>query len=99
MNDELKRVRGDIDSIDGEILKLLAKRSRLVLKAGYLRRTTLGDLAPRNAEREMQMIADRHIVGREVGLRSEYVDRVFEAILQESEWLLAIPGMGEESAE
>ena len=96
MNDELQRVRTDIDSIDKDILKLLAERSKLVLKAGYLRRTTLGDFAPRNATREQQMIADRHIVGREVGLRSEYVDRVFEAILQESEWLLAIPGMAEE---
>jgi chorismate mutase len=77
----LDQLRRAIDSVDQEVLKLVAKRVELVLRIGEYKREH--QLAVYDAERERQML-DRLAQQAPAPLSGETVRRVFERLIDES---------------
>lgn len=78
---ELRELRDEIDRIDGDIVELLAKRLRLVMKVGEYKRAN--GLAVYDAERERDLLAR---VGNAAPspLEPAMAQRIFQCVIQES---------------
>ncbi|MBU0648055.1 chorismate mutase [Patescibacteria group bacterium] len=70
--------RKEIDRIDGEILKLLVERMRVVEKIGEYKRKARKDIV--DLERLSEMLQFRKVLAGELGLEEELVERLFEMI-------------------
>ncbi len=77
----LTQLRADIDALDGEILRLLARRAQLVVRIGDLKRAT--GTAVYDPERERDIL-DRLVRLAPTPLDAEAVRCVFESIIDES---------------
>ncbi|MDQ7989187.1 MAG: prephenate dehydratase [Candidatus Dactylopiibacterium sp.] len=81
MNDELLRLRGEIDRLDGEILERLSQRARCAQRVGEVKRGPLY-----RPEREAQVL--RGIADRNPGpLSDEGIQRIFREIMS---WCLGL---------
>ncbi len=77
----LSDIRSDIDSIDSQLIRLLAQRQILVEKAGRLK--PKGDKAAVQAsERVAQVIANRRKEALELGLSPDVAERVWRSMIQ-----------------
>jgi chorismate mutase-like protein len=78
---ELRELRNAIDEIDRDIVELLAKRLRLVMKVGEYKRAN--GLAIYDAERERDLLAR---VGNAAPspLEPAMAQRIFQCVIQES---------------
>lgn len=78
---ELRELRDAIDEIDREIVELLAKRLRLVMKVGEYKRAN--GLAVYDAERERDLLAR---VGKAAPspLEPAMAQRIFQSVIHES---------------
>lgn len=78
---ELRELRDEIDAIDRDIVELLAKRLRLVMKVGEYKRAN--GLAVYDAERERELLAR---VGDTAPspLEPAMAQRIFQCVIQES---------------
>jgi chorismate mutase len=81
---ELSALRQEIDSIDREILKLIANRMRLVLKVGdYKREHALPVHDPERERRMLESLAQ----SAPPPLTAESVRRIFERLIDASRYL------------
>jgi chorismate mutase-like protein len=77
--DVLEAYRLDIDAVDRELLKLLARRFAIVRKIGVHKRAAgLDAVSP---ERVASLLADRAAIGVSLGLRPDLVREVFETMI------------------
>lgn len=78
---ELRDLRNAIDEIDRDIVELLARRLRLVMKVGEYKRAN--GLAVYDAERERDLLAR---VGNAAPspLEPDMAQRIFQCVIQES---------------
>ena len=81
---ELQSLRREIDQIDRELLELLARRMRLVLRVGDYKRDR--ELPVYDPERE-RAILERLAQDAPSPLTAESVKRVFERLIDESRCL------------
>lgn len=79
---ELKRIRNEIDSVDQEIVMLLAKRLKLAKKAADFKKANNMNFI--DAAREKEIIARQTELAIKNGLRPEYVTKIYTVILEES---------------
>lgn len=77
-SDELERLRRQIDSLDGELLKILAKRMDVVREIGRYKKSEGLDL--RDDERLKALLEDRLQTAGELGLTEESVRKLYELI-------------------
>ena len=77
----LDDLRRDIDEVDREILRLLARRMQLVLQVGDYKRKH--DLAVYDPERERRML-ERLASNSPAPLSAESAKRIFERLIDES---------------
>lgn len=77
---DLLALRNEIDAIDNEVLRLVARRIELVLKIGEYKRER--GLPVYDAERE-RTVLHRLIQLAPEGLTPEVVQRIFERIIDE----------------
>ncbi len=76
--DELTEYRRQIDSIDDNILHLLAERIAVVKKVGeYKRKHNIPFLVP---ERKRQIIETKSEQAKKLGLYPEFVGKIYELI-------------------
>lgn len=79
---KLATLRKEIDEIDWQILKLLARRLRLVRDIGeYKKKNRLPVL---DVQREKELILERKEQGDGLKLKDEFIDNFFSLILKES---------------
>jgi chorismate mutase/prephenate dehydrogenase len=81
MSAHLRELRDEIDEIDREIVELLAKRLRLVMKVGEFKRAH--DLAIYDPDRERDLLA-RVAKHAPAPLEPEMAQRIFQCVIQES---------------
>jgi chorismate mutase-like protein len=77
---EIRRLRESIDDVDQQILALLAKRLRLVLEVGEVKRVNNIDVY--DPERERSML-DRIAAKAEPPLDANTARRIFEHVIRE----------------
>jgi chorismate mutase/prephenate dehydratase len=78
----LTEVRTEIDKVDAEILNLLAQRRDLAKQVVEVKDETNGAL--RDPSREAQLLRQRIVDGRELGLDAQYVTGVFHQVIAEA---------------
>jgi chorismate mutase-like protein len=78
---QLRELRDAIDEIDREIVELLAKRLRLVMKVGEFKRAN--GLPIYDADRERDLLA-RVASHAPSPLEPEMAQRIFQCVIQES---------------
>jgi chorismate mutase len=81
-DEELRLMREQIDQIDGEVLRLLAARSKVAERIARVKRE--GNLAVFQPKRWDAVLHDRMEQGQEQGLSEEFVKGIFERIHAES---------------
>ncbi|EIK97233.1 chorismate mutase [Pseudomonas sp. M47T1] len=74
----IEEVRQRIDSIDREVVALLAKRGDLVTQAAAFKKTTADVRAPNRVE---QVIAKVRAMASETGASPEVVEQVYRAMI------------------
>ena len=78
----LEKYRKQIDRIDSEILKLLSERLEISLKVGALKKDSGVKVIDLGREKK---IFERLVVeGSKLGLKENYIKKVFEVIIRDS---------------
>ncbi|MFO7710922.1 MAG: chorismate mutase [Candidatus Woesearchaeota archaeon] len=77
----LDSIREEIESIDDDILRLLAKRMELAPVIGKYKKEN--GLAITQPEREKSLVAMHVKQGKELGLEPEFVKELYKLIMQE----------------
>lgn len=78
----LEKLRGKIGATDRQLLNLLAKRKTLVLEVSKYKKEN--NMQLRQPERERQLLAEWKAAAKELGLREEFVEKIFWEIMKES---------------
>lgn len=78
----MKEVRAKVNQIDEQILKLLADRRELSIKIVKLKNKEKSFI--RDLEREKELLSRLIERGREIGLDSHYVSKIFQEIIGDS---------------
>lgn len=81
-NPDLRSIRSEINDLDAKVLDLLAQRRALSQEVIKTKLST--DSPVRDFAREQSLLADRIALGRDKGLDSHYVTRIFHEILEDS---------------
>jgi chorismate mutase/prephenate dehydratase len=81
-NPDLQSIRKEINDLDARFLDLLAQRR--ALSQEVIKTKLSSDSPVRDFAREQSLLADRISLGREKGLDSHYVTRIFHEILEDS---------------
>lgn len=79
---DLVNLRGEIDDIDGELLQLLARRMEVSAQIGEYKKSN--NVAVVQMDRWKKILADHVATGADMGLSSELITKIFEAIHQAS---------------
>ena len=79
---DLAELRGEIDDIDGELLQLLARRMEVSAQIGEYKKQN--NVTVVQMDRWKKILADHIETGNDLGLPSELITEVFEAIHQAS---------------
>ncbi len=79
---EMKKVRESLDTIDSQLLQLLAERRKLSTSAAAAK--TSENLPIRDLNREEALLLDRIRAGRDCGLDSHFVTQIFHQIIDDS---------------
>lgn len=80
--EELANIRKEIDIIDKEIIELLAKRLSLMPKISRYKK--IKNLEICDSKREEELLNSKLEIGKEKGLREEYIQDIFKRIIEES---------------
>ncbi len=80
--DGLEALRARIDRLDGELLRVLAERARVVEAVGTLKAREGSPV--HRPEREAELLASRERLARELGLKPSFARALFERILARS---------------
>lgn len=91
-SEDLQDARELIDAVDRELLSLLERRARLVLRAARAK-GALGR-GIQDPDREAKLLASRRRWAEDHGLQPEAVESMFQLILEQSRALQADPGGG-----
>lgn len=75
-------VRAMIDALDRDLLQIMAKRMALVAEVAAYKR--LHGLKIRDANRERELLRDRHEHARELGLPSDEIESIFRLLMRSS---------------
>jgi chorismate mutase len=78
----LAELRQEIDHVDGQLLKLLSERLELVKQVGLYKKVHA--IAPLQQGRWRAVLESRQAVGKELGLRPEFVTIVWNQIHDEA---------------
>lgn len=78
----LSKLRKEIDSIDRELLMLLAKRMAIVKKIGKYKKENC--LPVRQKQREEQLISEKKALAGKFGLNKDFVKKLYREIINES---------------
>lgn len=79
---EIESIRDNIDTIDGKIVELLARRHTEVSKVLTLKKAH--NQPAYHPAREEYLISDRRNRGQEAGLNPDYVEELFRCVLRQS---------------
>ena len=75
---ELSEIRLSIDSIDADIIRLLAKRAELVAAAGKLKKDEQGVRDPKRVEQVIEKVKAK---ARDAGLDPEIAERTYRTLI------------------
>ena len=78
----MKEIREKINSIDDQMLKLLAERRELSVEIIKLKNEDKSSI--RDREREKKLLTRLIEAGREYGLDTHYVSKIFQEIISDS---------------
>ncbi len=78
----IQQIRGEIDSLDREVLRLLGERRKKSIEAAKAKEVESDWF--RDRAREEQLLSDRIGVGRSLGLDTHFVATLFEEIVEDS---------------
>lgn len=78
----LGEAREQIDRLDEQLLRLIARRLALARKVAKEKRAT--GLPFKQPEREAQLIAERRSLAAKLGLEEGFAEKIFLAIIDES---------------
>ena len=78
----MKEIRAKINSIDDKMLKLLAERRQLSVEIIKLKNEEKSSI--RDRDREKQLLTRLVETGREYGLDTHYVSKIFQEIISDS---------------
>ena len=80
--DDIKQLRTQIDSLDEKLLEVLAERFSVVesIKESKIAH----GIQTEDLDREQEVITERKRIARELGLREELVEALFEVIIKYS---------------
>ena len=81
-NKKLRQLRSDIDSIDNEILKMLAKRMKISKKIGQYKHKN--NLKPLDTERWRKVLDSRIALGKSMSLPAKFIREIFTLIHRQS---------------
>ena len=81
IRDEILRLRGSIDNIDGALVYLLAERFKFTQRVGELK--AHGGVAPADPQREQQQIERLTSIALEAGLDPAFAEKFREFIVSE----------------
>ncbi len=82
MTNELQNLRAKIDSLDTELLRLLAKRTGIVKDIGALKKAE--GVATLDEKRWKEMLESRLALAKKFNVSPEFVKELFELIHQHS---------------
>lgn len=80
--ESLKELRQQIDGLDTDLLEILAKRMRVSKEIGICKKESQTSVVQPN--RYTELLENRVSKGEELGMSSEFIHKVFEAIHEES---------------
>lgn len=78
----LEELRNEINRLDHELLLILARRRALC--RGIIEHKIADDNEVRDTQREVDILRERMRKGREIGLDSHFVSRIFHEIIEDS---------------
>lgn len=78
----MKEIRNQINQIDDEIIRMLAKRRKLSLEIIKLKDEEKSSI--RDREREKELLTNIIKIGEKYGLDSQYISIIFRAIINDS---------------
>lgn len=81
---KLAKLRKQIDEIDRRIVQLLSERFKLTQSVSEYKKEN--NLSVLDANREQALLAEVMRRGKKLGLRDEFIDKLFSLILEESRW-------------
>jgi len=79
---ELVKSRKNIDRLDRELLKILSKRIKLVLKVAQYKKEK--GMVLKHPEREKKIVERNRAIAKELGISEDFVESVFRTIIKES---------------
>ena len=80
MKKTLKTLRREIDQIDQELIKLLAKRFKVTQKIGIYKKEY--NLPPQDKKREKQLFKERKQWAEKEGLNIKLIEKIFKLIIE-----------------
>lgn len=78
MDEELKKLRKQIDQLDADIIKALANRMDTVQKVGELK--AKHNIPPLDAKRWQQVLASKKNLAKSLNLSEKLVEDIYETI-------------------
>lgn len=82
MDDNINRLREEIDALDSELISLLAKRMNVAAAVGKLKAEH--GLTPLDKKRWQAVLSSRIVMGKKAGLPSAFIRTVFDVIHKHS---------------
>lgn len=82
LREGIEELRGEVNEIDAELLALIAERRRITAHLG--RTKAASGISIRDLHREREVLEQRRLRARELGLDESAVEKIFEEILTDS---------------
>ena len=82
VNEEIKRLRADIDRFDQEILKLLKQRIRITEKIGKIKKTNSSDILDK--QRESEILSKLLAAGENLKIEDDFIISLWRQIIDYS---------------
>ncbi len=79
---QLDELRKEIDSLDEELFRILAKRMGLVMQVAEYKKKN--GIPLKQPEREKQLIEQKKMLAGELGLSEAFVEKICRAVIDES---------------
>jgi chorismate mutase len=77
---ELEKLRAEINSLDKELISLLAKRFAVTEKVGKYK--AKNNLPAKDPKREKELYASRELMAKSAGLDEKMVKKIFQEIIK-----------------
>jgi chorismate mutase len=82
INEDIKKLRADIDKLDHELLKILRQRINITEKIGKIKKTSQSDIIDKH--RESKILSSLLTAGKNMGISENFIISIWRQIIDYS---------------